>query len=265
MASAELSAYELERLANMRRNAQVLESLGLDPGGSLVHKPARKGKKRSRPEAEKEPSVPQRRSGRIQNAPAPQVYVEDERELVEHQRSTKLRRGAGLKLGGADAATMLAEAEAEADVVDNDELPIEPEQLTPVEREVYEIIREARNAKAKSLARSMFIVCGNRTMVEMCRLVPSTKSELLELHGMGTLKVQRYGDLLLDALRPHADRLREAHAATIGARESSVAVASVSDGGAAGSGECALGSAATSRSRSPRQLAADATGLGAGA
>ena len=37
--------------------------------------------------------------------------------------------------------------------------------------------------------------------------------ELLELHGMGPLKVERYGDLLLDALRPHAERLRAEHEA----------------------------------------------------
>jgi ATP-dependent DNA helicase RecQ len=59
----------------------------------------------------------------------------------------------------------------------------------------------------------MFIVCGNRTMVEMCRLLPTSKAELLELHGMGELKVQRYGELLLDALRPHVDRLRAHHEA----------------------------------------------------
>jgi hypothetical protein len=30
---------------------------------------------------------------------------------------------------------------------------------------------------------------------------------------MGELKVQRYGELLLDALRPHVDRLRAHHEA----------------------------------------------------
>ena len=55
-------------------------------------------------------------------------------------------------------------------------------------------------------------------MVEMCRLVPSTKEELLELHGMGELKVERYGDLLLDALQPHAERLRAEHDAMDAAR-----------------------------------------------
>jgi uncharacterized small protein (DUF1192 family) len=68
------------------------------------------------------------------------------------------------------------------------------------------------------MARSMFIVCGNRTMVEMVRLLPATEEELLELHGMGELKVQRYGEILLGALRPHIERLKAEHAAAAAAR-----------------------------------------------
>ena len=137
--------------------------------------------------------------------PQPRALVDAEAEPAP--RSKGLR--ASVTLGGSDAPSVLAEAEAAS----ADELPIEPEQLTPIEREVYEELRAARNAKAKAMERSMFIVCGNRTMVEMCRLVPTTKAELLELHGMGELKCQRYGDLLLDALRPHAAKLHAEHAA----------------------------------------------------
>ena len=51
---AGLSAYELERLANMRRNAAHLESLGLEsraPGGVPARRPAggSSGKSRARP------------------------------------------------------------------------------------------------------------------------------------------------------------------------------------------------------------------------
>jgi superfamily II DNA helicase RecQ len=206
-----LTAYELERLENMNRNAQHLRQLGLAPGDGLV--PARlsatqdKKRKRAAPKPTPEPQEPQRRSSRLKNVAAPNVYVEE--ELEQPRRASR-----PVTLGGIDAMAVLAEADRE----EADALPIEPEQLTPLEQEVYECIREVRNAKARSMERSMFIVCGNRTMVEMCRLVPSTKDELLELHGMGELKVQRYGDLLLDALRPHAARLHAEHAAMEDAR-----------------------------------------------
>lgn len=213
-----LSAYELERLENMKRNEQHLKSLGLAPGDGIV--PSRlettaQAPKRKRATTKPEPQEPQRRSSRVRSVAAPNVYVEDEKD-------EGVRRGSRpVTLGGSDAKAVIAEADQE----DEDALPIEPEQLTPFEQEVYEAIRLVRNAKAKSMERSMFIVCGNRTMVEMCRLVPSTKDELLELHGMGELKVQRYGDLLLEALQPHAERLHAEHAAMEEARAARVAEA----------------------------------------
>ena len=217
--SSELSAYELERLENIRRNEARLAELGLAPGGGLVPTkrpaaaPARAAAKRRRESTPATQLEPQRRSSRIQHVAAPQVFVADEVDEPRQGRGSSARP---VTLGGKDAARILAEADADAE--DDDALPIEPEQLTPTEREVYEIIREARNAKARSMERSMFIVCGNRTMVEMCRLVPSSPEELLELHGMGELKVQRYGELLLEALRPHAERLHKEHEAMAAAR-----------------------------------------------
>lgn len=203
MLTAELlSAYELERLDNIRANNLKLVDLGLSAPPPWNAAPL--ARKRPKPVLQ-EPIEPQRRSSRIRSAPAPEVYVEDE---IDADRKSRKRPGPALSLGGADAEIVMAEI-----ANDPDGIPIEPEELTPTEREVYEAIREIRNAKAKSMARSMFIVCGNRTMVEMCRLLPTSKAELLELHGMGELKVQRYGELLLDALRPHVDRLRAHHEA----------------------------------------------------
>lgn len=207
---AMLCAYELERLENIRKNNAQLESLGLS-GGQLI--PAAKAIRPTQQAKQKAvDQEPQRRSSRIKNAPAPAVYIENE-VCDDEGGKRKGREKPTLTVGGADAQSLLAELDE-----DPDALPIEPEQLTSYERKVYEHIREVRNAKAKSMARSMFIVCGNRTIVEMCRLVPSTPQELLELHGMGELKVQRYGDLLLEALRPHAAQLRAEHEVTAAAR-----------------------------------------------
>jgi len=207
--SASLSAYELERLDNIRENNLKLLDLGLSAPPPWNAAPLAKKRPTKPKPVLQEPIEPQRRSSRIRSAPAPEVYVEDEID-AEDRRKRRKRPGPALSLGGADAEIVKAELANDPAVRG---IPIEPEELTPAEREVYEAIREIRNAKAKSMARSMFIVCGNRTMVEMCRLLPTSKAELLELHGMGELKVQRYGELLLDALRPHVDRLRAHHEA----------------------------------------------------
>ena len=74
-AASELSAYERERLSNIQRNNEVLEKMGLAPGGGLVpairkSAPAKAKRKPVHVEAE-----PQRRSGRIRKALAPDVYV----------------------------------------------------------------------------------------------------------------------------------------------------------------------------------------------
>ena len=55
-------------------------------------------------------------------------------------------------------------------------------------------------------------------MCEMVRTLPTTTEDLFQLYGMGELKVQRFGALLLDALRPHAEKLRAEHEATAAAR-----------------------------------------------
>ena len=218
-----LSDYELQRLETIAQNQAKLSALGLAPGEGLVPaahevKAADGAGKKKRRAPPAPPASPQRRSSRVRREPAPRLYVE-----AEEEASGKVR------LGGADAARVQAAVEEEAaHDFDPDEMPSSPSMLTDGEKEVYEIIREARNAKARSLQRSMFIVCQNRTMCEMVRTLPSTKEELRELYGMGGpdgLKVARYGDLLLDALRPHADRLRAEHEADAIARAEAAAAA----------------------------------------
>ena len=156
--SGSLSTYEIERLENIRKNNEQLEALGLAPGGanSLVVLKTQSRKRANTKQPRAENQEPQRRSGRLQHASAPQVYVEDEADEPKAAKRTKGLRA--VTLGGKDAEAVLAEAQADPD---QDALPIEPTELTATELEVYEIIREARNAKARSMARSMFIVCGD--------------------------------------------------------------------------------------------------------
>eukprot|EP00966_Prymnesium_polylepis_P007789 178945-Prymnesium_polylepis.1 len=191
-----LSEYEVARQQTIAENNAKLADLGLGPVAPLIVPQDKTAGARKKRAAVAPLASPQRRSSRIRREPAAQLYVE-----AEEEASGKVT------VAGAAAAEWSAELAAD-DEEDPDAVPTSPSQLSQSEKEVYEIIREARNAKARSLARSMFIVCQNRTMVEMVRLLPSTVDELHGLYGMGDLKVARYGELLLGALRPHVDKLQ---------------------------------------------------------
>lgn len=223
-----LSAYERQREENIRENNWRLRELGLlagedsarsTGGGSsssssllgLAHGGSQPSitakKKRSRPAApegeQAKVTEPQRRSSRVRREQPAEVYVADEDAITGK-----------VMLGGADAGGF-AMADAKAiDLTHPDELPITTDDLTEAERAVYEVLRAARNAKARAMERSMFIVCNDRTLCEMVRLVPAELDELYEMYGMGEKKVRAHGQMLLDALAPHADELRAGHAAT---------------------------------------------------
>ena len=76
MDAEELSAYELERLANIKRNEEKLSALGLSTG--IVPVAAAPRPKRKKSEVTRPPAAPSRRSGRIEGSKAPELYVEHE-------------------------------------------------------------------------------------------------------------------------------------------------------------------------------------------
>ena len=194
-----LSAYELERLANIQRNEEQLEALGL--GGGVVPQEAKAPRAKKQKREPPPPQEPSRRSSRVRNAPADNVYIADEDD------------GGKVRLGGRDAAKTAKKVveEQPPPLTHPDELPISTDDLRAVEKKVWQVLREARNAKAKAMERSMFIVCNDRTLCEMVRVVPTTLDELIDLYGMGEKKVNAHGQMLLDALAPHVDELREEH------------------------------------------------------
>ena len=89
-----LSAYELERLANIQRNEEQLEALGL--GGGVVPQEAKAPRAKKQKREPPPPQEPSRRSSRVRNAPADNVYIADEDD------------GGKVRLGGRDAAKTAA-------------------------------------------------------------------------------------------------------------------------------------------------------------
>ena len=207
----ELSAYELQRERTIAENKAKLRELGLDSGNLPPHGlVARESKKRK---AERPPPPePQRRSTRARREVAAFV-VSDESSKTSAGGTDAARaaRSGKNNAGDTDAARTAEVEEAREQLKHPDELPISTDDLRPFEREVWQVLREARNAKARAMERSMFIVCNDRTLCEMVRTVPACLEELQGLYGMGEKKLKAHGQMLLDALAPHIDGLRADH------------------------------------------------------
>lgn len=185
-----LSEYELHRERRIRENAAKLAELGLGDGGATLKRPPRARKRKATAAA---PTPPARRSSRLANIPAPEIFLDAE---------------------GADGSATVGGADADAArglLRDPDALPIDADDLTECERAAYEVLRAARNERARAMERSMFIVCNDRSMAEMVRTVPRTLADLGLLYGMGPKKVAAHGKMLLAALAPRAAELDAHH------------------------------------------------------
>lgn len=58
-----------------------------------------------------------------------------------------------------------------------------------------------RYSLAKKKGIPPYMVASDRTLHEMCVLVPLKKEELLEVHGMGLKKYEQYGAVFLDKIQ----------------------------------------------------------------
>ena len=213
-----LSAYELQRMENMRENEERLAELGLAPGGGIVNvRPQRQqNKTREKPKGERRPAaVGERKSSRVAGARALDLYVESEDA-----------RGA-VTLGGDARALKLARQQREKAVASegaaHDPLTIfglggMPEgdsELLDGERAAWTALYEAKRAKAAELQIESYKVAQHRSLCEMVRRVPASLDELPLCWGFGGsgVRVQKYGELFLDVLAPFADDLHAVHEA----------------------------------------------------
>ncbi|KOO29498.1 hypothetical protein Ctob_014549 [Chrysochromulina tobinii] len=207
---AELSAYERERLENIARNQAVLASLGLASGGT-ARLPASGGTARlppSRPllppkRRKVEPRPPERRSARlVDGAKAPDYYIADE-------------SASGKVTVGGTAADLLASQAMEE--VEEDPLfrfglggmPKSEIELLPCEQVAFEALRDAKRAKASELQIEGYKVAQHQSLCEMVRRCPESIEELRGCWGFGGsgVRVDKYGELFLEALRPHVTDL----------------------------------------------------------
>jgi DNA helicase-2/ATP-dependent DNA helicase PcrA len=72
-----------------------------------------------------------------------------------------------------------------------------PADLDDDGRALLDLLRTWRSEKARAAGMPAYVICNDRTLIEIASVRPSTADELLTVHGLGEVKVGRFGDELL--------------------------------------------------------------------
>jgi ATP-dependent DNA helicase RecQ len=71
------------------------------------------------------------------------------------------------------------------------------------DRALFEALRERRTQLAQEQDVPPYVIFNDETLRAMVAHRPQTRSAFRELHGVGDVKLERYGDLFLDTIRQH--------------------------------------------------------------
>lgn len=70
-----------------------------------------------------------------------------------------------------------------------------------VDRNLFEKLRSLRMEIAKKEKVPPYIVFSDKTLLQMCRIRPKNKEEMMTVSGVGEMKYDKYGEAFLEALR----------------------------------------------------------------
>ncbi len=71
--------------------------------------------------------------------------------------------------------------------------------------ELFELLREFRNQIAKREDLVHFQVFTQKSLYAMCEMLPTSKNELKEIHGMGKTRIEKYGTEILKVIKSYCD------------------------------------------------------------
>ncbi|MGC1632694.1 MAG: helix-turn-helix domain-containing protein [Gelidibacter sp.] len=71
--------------------------------------------------------------------------------------------------------------------------------------ELFELLRELRNEIANENGLVHYQVFTQKGLYEICEVLPITKKQLLEIDGFGKVRVEKYGDQILEVIRTYCD------------------------------------------------------------
>ncbi|MEA3416231.1 MAG: ATP-dependent DNA helicase RecQ [Thermodesulfobacteriota bacterium] len=71
--------------------------------------------------------------------------------------------------------------------------------------ELYELLRQKREEFGTEEGIPLFLIASNRTLKEMAASAPKSMAELLQVHGIGPAKIEKYGQDFLDVILKYCD------------------------------------------------------------
>ncbi len=80
------------------------------------------------------------------------------------------------------------------------------EEWEEADEELFEHLRQTRRDLANERDVPAFVIFSDRSLKEMSARKPSSKEEFRAIHGVGDVKLERYGEIFLDAIRAYKDR-----------------------------------------------------------
>jgi len=81
--------------------------------------------------------------------------------------------------------------------------PGEPEVIEAYDHGLFERLRELRRDLAREQNVPPYVVFSDRTLRELARDVPTTPAAMRAVTGVGEVKLERYGQVFIDAIRQH--------------------------------------------------------------
>ncbi len=88
--------------------------------------------------------------------------------------------------------------------------------LEPADAELLRRLKALRKRLAGEARVPAYVIFSDRSLAEMALRLPKNEDELLEIHGVGELKLVRYGQQFLDVLRQHRSESRTTLGAAAG-------------------------------------------------
>ena len=79
------------------------------------------------------------------------------------------------------------------------------EVATDFSPDLYELLRQKREEFGIAEGIPLFLVASNRTLKEMAASAPKSMAELLQVHGIGPAKIEKYGQDFLDVILKYCD------------------------------------------------------------
>jgi ATP-dependent DNA helicase RecQ len=82
--------------------------------------------------------------------------------------------------------------------------PVEISALNPRQLGLFAAFKAKRLELAKAQKMPPYVICGDRTLIEMALRNPRELDDLQRIHGFGSTKIERYGAIFLAVLKAHA-------------------------------------------------------------